>query len=103
MEENMKHKDVGTMKRGRTGDLRIVRISLMLVAGDVTWNSGRVLAYDVTRDHIEIYDPTAAGVCYQLKPGRPPLPVLLPGDMLMYKGCTELDNPPTWASWEICP
>ena len=29
MEEKEKQKDVGTMKRGRTGDLRVVRNSLM--------------------------------------------------------------------------
>lgn len=69
MEENVKQKDVGKMKRGRTGDLRLVRISLRLVDGDVTWNLVGVLACDVTRDHIGVYGPTAAGVCYQQKPG----------------------------------
>jgi hypothetical protein len=31
-----KQKDVDTMKRGRAGDLKVVRNSLMLVAGDAT-------------------------------------------------------------------
>ena len=32
MEEKEKQKDVGTMKRGRTGDLRVERNNLMCVA-----------------------------------------------------------------------
>lgn len=62
MEE--KHKDVGTMKRRRTGDSRVVRNSLMKVAGDTIWDHGRVLAYAVTGDHVWVYGPAAAGACY---------------------------------------
>jgi hypothetical protein len=36
MEEKEKQKDVDTMKRDRTRDLRVVRNSLMLVVGDAT-------------------------------------------------------------------
>ena len=43
MEEKEKQKDVGTMKRGRTGDSSAVRNSLMLAAGDAIWDYGGVL------------------------------------------------------------
>lgn len=48
MEEKETLKDVDTMKRGRTGDLWVVSNTLMLAAGDVIWNHGRVLACSVT-------------------------------------------------------
>ena len=40
MEEKEKQKDVGTMKRGRSGDWRVVRKGLMSVASDATWDHG---------------------------------------------------------------
>jgi hypothetical protein len=36
MGEKEKQKDVGTMKRGRSGDWTVVRNSMMWVAGDAT-------------------------------------------------------------------
>jgi hypothetical protein len=36
MEEKEKQKDVGTMKRGRTGDSRVVRNKLMWISGDAS-------------------------------------------------------------------
>jgi len=36
MEEKEKQKDVGPMKKGRTGDSKVVRNSQMGVAGDAT-------------------------------------------------------------------
>lgn len=44
MEKKEKQKDVYTMKRGRPGDLRVVRNSLMWIASGATWDYGEVLA-----------------------------------------------------------
>jgi hypothetical protein len=52
MEEKEKQKDVYTMKRGRTGDSRVLRNSLVRVASDATRGCG------------EICGPAAVGVCY---------------------------------------
>lgn len=52
------------MKRGRTGDLRVVRNSPVRVAVDATWDHGGVLAYAITRDHILVHIPAAAEVCF---------------------------------------
>jgi hypothetical protein len=46
MEKKEKQKDVGTMKRGRTGDSRVVRNSLMEVASEAARDHGWVLACD---------------------------------------------------------
>lgn len=45
MEEKEKQKDMGTMERSRTRDLRAVRNSLTWVAGDATWDHSGGLAY----------------------------------------------------------
>ena len=48
MGEKKKEKDVGTVKKGRAGDSRVVRNSLMYVASDSTWDHGEVLACAAT-------------------------------------------------------
>lgn len=49
MEEKENLKNTDTVKRSRTGDLWVVRKSLVLVAGYVIWNHGGVLSCAVTR------------------------------------------------------
>jgi hypothetical protein len=68
MEEKEKQKDLGRMKTGRTGDLKVVRDSQSGV-GNATEDYGGVLTCASTRDHIWFPGPTAAGVCYPQSPG----------------------------------
>ena len=72
MEGKGKQKAVGTVKRGRTGDLRVVRNSLMCVAGDAIWHHCEVLAYNATRGHVWTPGPISARVIYYQRPGRSP-------------------------------
>lgn len=71
MENKEKQRDVGTMKRGRTGHTRVARNEEQpdVIAGDPTWNHGRVLACAATGGHIWGHDPAVAGFCYHQKPG----------------------------------
>ena len=48
--------DVGTMKRSRTGDLSVVRDSIMLVASHVTF------------DQVWVCGPAVTGVSYYQSP-----------------------------------
>jgi hypothetical protein len=54
------------MKRGRAGDLGVMRNSLIWVAGDATWDHGGVLACAATGDHIwvprSMADPRGRGL-----------------------------------------
>lgn len=45
-------KDVCTVKRGRTGDLRVVRTNLMWVASNATWVYSKVLALATAEGHV---------------------------------------------------
>jgi hypothetical protein len=73
VEKWKRNRNVGTIKKGRTGDSRVVRNSLMQATGDTIWDHGRVLAYAVTHGHIRFHGPAVAGgVCYYQKPGGVP-------------------------------
>lgn len=54
MEEKEKQKDVGTKKKGRTGNSRVERNSLMC---SVIWD------YAATRGHLRVRGIEAARVC----------------------------------------
>jgi hypothetical protein len=85
---------VGTIKRGRIGESRVVKNSLLWGASDATWDHGGILACATTRSHIWIHGPESAGVRYY------PRCELPPWDLLMSEGCLELAPALTWAWWE---
>lgn len=62
----------------------------MRVAGDAPWDYGVVLASAAVRDHVWVYGPGAARVCYSQRPGRHPCCGLLRWDTLLSEDCTEL-------------
>ena len=49
------------MKRGRTGDSKVLRNSLRRTDSDATWDHDGVLAYADTRDNVWLHRPAAAG------------------------------------------
>ena len=55
------------MKRGRTGDSRVVRKSLIRVAADDTLDYDEVLQRIATKGHCSVVSgPEAGGVCYHI-------------------------------------
>lgn len=76
MGEKEKQEDVGTMKRGRTVNSKVVKNSLMFVAGNASSDYDEVLACAATQGYIWDHSPAAAGLCYHQRPGEPPWPGL---------------------------
>lgn len=55
MEEKDKQKDVGTMKRNRTRELRILRNNLILVSGNAIWEHSMLLSCADIRSYNWVY------------------------------------------------
>ena len=100
MGEKEKQEDVGTMKRSRTEDLRVIRNRLMRVAGDATWDPGEVLAYDATRGHIGVLVPEAQG---SITARQMIWFGLSLEDLFISADCAELAFPISWASRKSWP
>lgn len=94
---------MGTAKRGRTGDSRVVRNSLMRGAGDATQGHGEVLTCPATNCHVWVPGAAAAEICYYQMPSRHPWSELWSSAMLMTEGYAELAPPFFWALWESWP
>lgn len=77
------------MKSNKTGDLMVERNSLLLLASDVAWHKGGVLAWATARGHVWILGPVESVVCYHQRSGEHSWSGLLPGDMLMSEGYGE--------------
>lgn len=93
MEEREEQRDVGSVRRGRTGHWAVVGNNLMWVAGDATWEHGggrEVLACAATkaivwvRGHRGLLPPKAGWMSLVWASTR---------DMLMSEGCVEMAQP----------